>query len=195
MAPEFTRRKLDLEATLTAYTNRLLSFRPETFEQLSGCWLSSYDIWDSYTREQLIENELDLRRFTKLDNNVLVLFHVCVGLGINVLGITSDRLVKGNYIAAITLAGGRESATVFYVGEHNAFATKKRHPQLSLLTEDKRYVCKKMFNNSKTKDTQHPNLRSKLQRRELVSPRVNFYVSFQNTSASSKRHRMYVGLI
>ena len=89
--PKFTRRKLDLEATLAAYTNRLLSIRPEIFESLNGCWLSSYDLWDSYTREQLIESELDLRRFTNLDNNVLVLFHVCVQLGINVLGIASDR--------------------------------------------------------------------------------------------------------
>ena len=124
MAHKFTRRKLDLEATLVAYTNRLLSFRHEFFEPLNGYWLSSYDIWDSYTREQLIENELDLRRFTKLDNNVLVLFYVCVGLGISVLGTTSDRLVKENYIAAIPLAGGRESATVIYVGKHNAFAKK-----------------------------------------------------------------------
>ena len=157
MAPKFTRRKVDLEATLAAYTNRLLSSRHETFEPLNGCWLSSYDIWDSYTSEQLIDNELDLRRFTKLDNNVLVLFHVCVQHGINVLGITSDRLVKGNYIADIPISGGRTSATVIYVGEHNAFAQKKRHPHFSLLTEDKRY--KKMFDNS-NHDAKHSNLRT-----------------------------------
>ena len=142
-APKFTRRKLDLEATLAAYTNRLLSIRPEIFESLNGCWLSSYDMWDSYTREQLIESELDLRRFTKLDNNVLVLFHVCVQLGINVLGITSDRLKNGIYIAAIPISGGRECASVIYVGEHNAFAKKRRHQKFSLLAQDKRYVIQK----------------------------------------------------
>ena len=140
MAPRYARRKLDQEATLAAYTNRLLSFRPEIFEPLKGCWLSSYDIWDSFTRQQLIDNELDLRRFTKLDNNVLVLFHVCVKLGIDVLGITSDRLKNGNYIASIPISGGRECTSVIYVGEHNAFANKKSHPKFSLLTEDKRYV-------------------------------------------------------
>ena len=143
MAPRYARRKLDQEATLAAYTNRLLSFRPEIFEPLKGCWLSSYDIWDSYTREQLIESELDLRRFTNLDNNVLVLFHVCVQLGINVLGITSDRLKNGNYIAAIPVSGGRECASVIYVGEHNAFAKKRRHQTFILLAQDKRYVTKK----------------------------------------------------
>ena len=96
MAPKFTRRKLDLKATITAYTNRLLSFRRKIFEPLNGCWLSSYDVWDSYTRHQLIDKELALRWFTDLNNNVIALFHVCVGLGINVLGITSDRLVQGN---------------------------------------------------------------------------------------------------
>ena len=143
-APKFARRKLDLEATLAAYTNRLLSIRPEIFESLNGCWLSSYDMWDSYTRQQLIESELDLRRFTKLDNNVLVLFHVCVQLDINVLGITSDRLKNGNYIAAIPVSGGRECASVIYAGEHNTFAKKRRHPTFSLLAQDKRYVTKKI---------------------------------------------------
>ena len=102
-------------------------------------------MWDSYLRDQLIESELDLRRFTKLDNNVLVLFHVCVQLGIKVLGVTSDRLKNGNYIASIPISGGRECASVMYVGEHNAFAKKRRHQKFSLLTQDKRYVTENVI--------------------------------------------------
>ena len=136
----YARRKLDLQATLVAYTNRLLSLKEEVFESLDGCWLTSYDLWGSFTKDQLIEEELALRRFTCLDNNVLVLFQLCVMKEINVLGITSDRLIKGQHIAAIPIVGGREGVTTVYVGEHNAFSNKKRHPLFSVLTQDKRYV-------------------------------------------------------
>ena len=90
--------------------------------------------------DALTEDELAVRRFTDLDNNVLVLFQLCVMRKINVLGITSDRLIKGQHIAAIPIAGGREGVTTVYVGEHNAFSNKKRHPLFSVLTQDKRYV-------------------------------------------------------
>ena len=142
MAPmaRYARRVVDLQATLVAYTNRLLSLKEELFEPLHECWLTSYDVWDSFTKDQLIEDELAVRRFTCLDNNVLVLFQFCVMKEINVLGITSDRLIKGQYIAAISIVGGREGVTTVYVGEHNAFSNKKRHPLFSVLTQDKRYV-------------------------------------------------------
>jgi hypothetical protein len=142
MAPmaRYARRAVDLQATLVAYTNRLLSLKEELFESLNGCWLSSYDLWDSFTKDQLIEEELALRRFTHLDSSVLVLFQFCVIKGINVLGVTSERLVKGQHIAAIPVVGGREGVTTVYVGEHNAFSNKKRHPLFSILTQDKRYV-------------------------------------------------------
>ena len=136
----YTRRKLDLQATVLAYTNRLLSLKEEVFESLDGCWLTSYDLWGSFTKDQLIEEELALRRFTHLDSSVLVLFQFCVIKGINVLGVTSERLVKGQHIAAIPVVGGREGVTTVYVGEHNAFSNKKRHPLFSILTQDKRYV-------------------------------------------------------
>ena len=136
----YARRKLDLQATLVAYTNRLLSLKEELFESLNGCWLSSYDLWDSFTKDQLIEDELALRRFTQLDSSVLVLSQFCVIKGINVLGVTSERWVNGQHIAAIPVVGGREGVTTVYVGEHNAFSNKKMHPLFSVLAQDKRYV-------------------------------------------------------
>ncbi len=136
----YARRKVDLQATIVAYTNRLLSLKEELFEPLHGCWLSSYDLWDSFTKDQLIEDELAVRRFTGLDDNALVLFQLCVMEKTDVLGITSGRLIKGQHIADIPIVGGREGVTTVYVGEHNAFSNKKRHPLFRVLTQDKRYV-------------------------------------------------------
>ena len=147
-ARSYTKRKVDQQATLVAYTNSLLSIRHELFEPIHGCWLSSYDTWDSFTRCQLIEDELELRRFTELDNNVLVLFQVCVLRGIDVLGITSERLIQGEFIAAVPIEGGRVNCDIIYVGGHNAFANKKRHSSFSVYKQDRRYVCQKTFNHS-----------------------------------------------
>ena len=47
---------------------------------------------------------------------------------------------KGQHIAAIPAVGGQEGATIIYVGGHNSFSNKKRHPLFSVLTQDKRYV-------------------------------------------------------
>lgn len=140
--PTLVRRKVDKASTMIAYTNRLLSLRQEYFEPLQGCWLSSYEIWDSFSKEQLLECELELRRFTELDNNALVLFQVCMLRGIDVLGVTSERLIGGKHIASLPVEGGREKCVIVYVGEHNAFCDKKRHASFSVLTEDKRYMPK-----------------------------------------------------
>ena len=147
--PTQTRRKVDQASTLTAYTNRLLSLRREIFEPIRGYSLSSYDVLDSFTRYQHIEDELEPRRFTKLDNSVLVLFQVCVMRGVNVLGITSERLVKCKHIAAVPIECGRAMCDIIYCGNRNAFGNKKntRYSVFWRKTNDM-YVKKIMLNNS-----------------------------------------------
>ena len=59
--------------------------------------------------------------------------------GIRVLGITSERRMGDNFIAAIPFCGLRENVKILYVGQHNSFTKRRRNPTLSVLPIDKRY--------------------------------------------------------
>ena len=60
--------KLNLEATLNAYENRIKSLPREGLLALENAWLSSYDVWDTIPFDKM-EEEIHKRHGTSLDNN------------------------------------------------------------------------------------------------------------------------------
>ena len=132
------RRKLNLEATLNAYENRIKSLPREDLLALENAWLSSYDVWDTIPFDKM-EEEIRKRHGTSLDNNAYRLFQVVTEKEIPIAGITSERQSNGTYIAQIPVEGGRAQTKVMFVGAHNSFCGKKAS-LFSILPIDKRYV-------------------------------------------------------
>ena len=105
------RRKLNLEATLNAYENRIKSLPREDLLALENAWLSSYDVWDTIPFDKM-EEEIRKRHGTSLDNNAYRLFQVVTEKEIPIAGITSERQSNGTYIAQIPVEGGRAQTKV-----------------------------------------------------------------------------------
>ena len=132
------RRKINLEATLNAYENRIKSLSKEDILVLENAWLSSYDVWDTIPFAKM-EGEIQKRHGTTLDNNAYRLFQVATEKLIPIAGITSERQSNGSYIAEIPQEGGRSQTKVVFIGAHNSFCGKKASV-FSILPIDKRYL-------------------------------------------------------
>lgn len=132
------RRKINLEATLNAYENRIKSLSKEDILVLENAWLSSYDVWDTIPFAKM-EEEIQKRHGTALDNNAYRLFQVATEKLIPIAGITSERQSNGSYIAEIPQEGGRSQTKIVFIGAHNSFCGKKASV-FSILPIDKRYL-------------------------------------------------------
>ena len=133
------RRTLDLERTLLAYEQRMLAMPREEFEKIRDKYLSSFQIYETYSGNDLKENR-ELRRGTHLDNSTFRLSQVAEKRGVPIRGITSQRKANGKRIAALS---SEEEQHILYVGRHNAF-TQDKSSAFSLTRFDKRYVTKGM---------------------------------------------------
>ena len=128
------RRTLDLERTLLAYEQRMLAMPREEFEKIRDKYLSSFQIYETYSGNDLKENR-ELRRGTHLDNSTFRLSEVAEQRGVPIRGITSQRKADGKRIAALS---SEEEQHILYVGRHNAFTNDKSN-SFSLTRFDKRY--------------------------------------------------------
>ena len=87
-----------------------------------------------------MEDYEDTRKFDeRLDKPIFRLYSILREKGIRVLGITSERRMGDDFIAAIPFCGLRENVKILYVGQHNSFTKRRRNPTLSVLPIDKRY--------------------------------------------------------
>ena len=87
-----------------------------------------------------LEDYEDTRKFDeRLDKPIFRLYSILREKGIRVLGITSERRMGDDFIAAIPFCGLRENVKILYVGQHNSFTKRKRNQTLSVLPIDKRY--------------------------------------------------------
>ena len=126
------RRKLNIQSTLNAYENRLKNLPDAEFEVLKDKFLSSFDIYDTFYPSHFLE-QFEHRFGTHLDAPIWRLMRVCIEKNIIISGLTSERVLHGNRIAALP-----EGAKTIYVGPHNSFLNKKRII-FSLHPVDKRY--------------------------------------------------------
>ena len=114
-------KKLDHIKTLQKYENRIRPIILKTLtdsdrKRLSGAFLSSYEGYCTITE--------NLENFHRKCNSAVVLMRVLRSIGIPILGVTSERMQHGPYIAA-----DRQKMTrVEYVGKFSYFTGKKSHP-------------------------------------------------------------------
>ena len=133
------RRKLDVCQTLAAYEHRINSLPLTDLQVFEGAFISSYQVWNTYLPSQLEDYE-DVRKDNpRLDNHTFRLYEILKERGINCLGVTSERLYNGKFIAALPYAKPREEIPVIYVGGHCVFSKHKANKLFSITPQDKRY--------------------------------------------------------
>ena len=139
MPRKLKRRTLDVIETLQSYEHRIRSLPLDDLEICNDSFLSSYDVFSTFLPEELEDYE-DTRKFDeRLDKPIFRLYSILREKGIRVLGITSERRMGDDFIAAIPFCGLRENVKILYVGQHNSFTKRKRNQTLSVLPIDKRY--------------------------------------------------------
>lgn len=110
------RRRLDVEASLKKYRERLLAgpLRHELHE-LEDCYLSTFQIFSTEGKVR--------KRHT---NNAFILMEICRELGIHVRGVTSECKIGGDFRAPLLDGDTRDTCRVVYVGNYNYFT---QHPE------------------------------------------------------------------
>ena len=127
-------KKLDGEATLRAYVERMQSLDRETMSDLEGAWLSTFDLYGSLSWEDAKETVPD-----RMICNATLLMHVARQNGVRVLGCCSERKTRGRYICSELGGEPRSMCKVVYVGQYNYFSDHMSHPIFSVKRCDKRY--------------------------------------------------------
>lgn len=138
MPRKLIRRKLNKTATLRAYELRMRSLPLEALKELENKFISSYDLYDTFNKDEIAE-QIELRRDKDIDNSAFRLAHVCRERGVELVGVTSERIRNGKPLAALGLPNRNRLDDVVYVGQTNSFCKKQPHKTLSLLPRDKRY--------------------------------------------------------
>lgn len=129
-------RALDMVKTLEAYKERLQSLPDECFDELNNAYISCFDVYS--TLEWPTEFVPPRMRC-----NATVLAEEAYGRGVSVLGVTSQRKKKGEFICNMLRPGvgcdvvPRDQVRVIYVGQYSYFTSNKKHAIFSLQRSDK----------------------------------------------------------
>lgn len=84
-------------------------------DELDGAYLSTYECYSESTQ--------DYPNDSRKCNSAIVLMRIFRKMGINILGVTSERTFNGKYVAA-----NRENLEkIVYVGKHSYFTNKKSY--------------------------------------------------------------------
>ena len=100
---------------------------PADRDALDGSYLSTYECYSTYTK--------DFNNNNRQCNSAVVLMRVLRSMGINVLGVTSERTHNGEYVAE----GRKDMKNVVYVGKHMYFTNKLSH-KWRILPEDRVFL-------------------------------------------------------
>ena len=127
------RRKINIHATLEKYKIRLLKVPLKTWKSLENTYLGSFNVYNTIACDEIVGDRLK-------HCHEYVLMTVANDMGINVLGITSERKIKNKYICFDLLGSDtRDNSQVVYVGKYNYFTQHEPHPIFSIRSEDKIY--------------------------------------------------------
>lgn len=127
-----TKKKLDKEQTLNQYEKRIRqsiqqSITEQDRQELDGCFLSTYECY-STSRQDFENND-------RKCNSAVILMRVFRSLGINILGVTSERTQHGEYVAE----GRKDMDKVVYVGKFMYFTNKLSY-KWRMLPQDHVYL-------------------------------------------------------
>ncbi len=126
------RRKLDRATTLARYAARVRELPEHTFAALENAYLSTFDIYNTVTPEVALSGALP-------DCSAFHLLRVARERGVNVLGVTSERRSRGEFMCRELLDGKpRHESRVVYTGPYNYF-TQHAHSVWSVQPADKAY--------------------------------------------------------
>jgi len=128
------RRKLNRNASYRALEKRLMALPDKIINVCHDKWLTAYCVFDTYPDCEM-QNEIDVRYGTDVDNPLMRLYRVCIARNIQPRGITSERIRGGKRLASLPEDELRET---LFVGAHCSFNGRKRSV-FALAPEDKRY--------------------------------------------------------
>tara|TARA_X000000950_G_scaffold214102_1_gene257567 strand:- start:17778 stop:18287 length:510 start_codon:yes stop_codon:yes gene_type:complete len=125
------RRQIDKSLTLERFRKRISDLSDSALRAYipDGCWMTTYDVWDSHTDRPLGD---------LAENNAFVLMEIARERGINVRGVATEH--KSNGMLISKPYGDNESPTRLYVGRNNTFNNLKAHEILSIQPIDKVYL-------------------------------------------------------
>ena len=137
----FVKRVLDIQRTLLAYEQRMMVLSIEEFSKIEDKYLSSFDIFETYSGTDL-QDAREQRRGTHLDNSTFRLSEIAQRRGVRIRGVTSQKQSKGYRFAALS---EEEQKQVYYVGQNSSF-TGDRCNVFSISRLDRRFVDDEMTN-------------------------------------------------
>lgn len=127
-------RRIDVEATLAKYTNRIQLLPDDAFVELEDAWLSTFKVYNTlpYPCDAVP---------ARMVCNATILAEEALRRGINVHGVTSQRKKAGKFLCSTLPKDGievdREECKIIYVGAYSYFTGDSAHPVFSLSKADK----------------------------------------------------------
>lgn len=127
-----TKKTIDKEKTLNKYECRISKLIKQTITEndrieLNNAYLSTYECYSTFKKDFLNKD--------RQCNSAVVLMRVLLNMGVNILGVTSERTKGGEYVARNRCAMEK----VIYIGKHMYFTNKKSH-KWRILPEDRVYA-------------------------------------------------------
>lgn len=118
------KRCVDMEKTLTNYMKRIKGLPHSSFNDLEGCWLSTFDIFSTIHADDL--SSVSMFIFQNVPAVHLMLW--CKQLGVHVRGVTSERKQSGRYICK---ERANPQNRVVFVGKYSYFSGSELAKQTS----------------------------------------------------------------
>lgn len=120
-------KKVNWQATLARYRDRLLLFPEEVWKELDNSYIGSFEI---YSTVEFIEEGSHMDCFAG------VILRLAREKGYNVLGVTSERKSNGEYICSTLLnETPREEANIVYVGKYSYFSNHAKSMFAAMSTD------------------------------------------------------------
>jgi len=109
-------KELNVAETLEKYKDRIETLPVQEFEELNGCYLSTFDVFSTVADVS-----------SSIKSHAIVLMQVARGKNIDIKGVTSERKSRGEYICFELLDGDtRATAQCTYVGKYNYFTSHEQ---------------------------------------------------------------------
>tara|TARA_Y100000748_G_scaffold302930_2_gene306624 strand:- start:1106 stop:1501 length:396 start_codon:yes stop_codon:yes gene_type:complete len=111
--PRQRKKKVMIGESIQRYAQRVSALPLSKYEELRGAYLSTFEVYSTAT---------SVAEGSALDCFAATLMRVAREKGIGVLGITSERKTRGEYIVSEIDGKPRSEVCCVYVGKYNYFS-------------------------------------------------------------------------